>query len=122
MQFKNLPQMEDNPGIPGSGGDQSAGTNAAALFMGYLYRLDPITLSVGIVPPAGTWLPITSTYFSPKILGAEFIGTEAVYRHIGLTVDFVLGKVAEAYHAVAIAADAAADKINALKASKVAAA
>ena len=96
------------------------GTNAAALFMGFLYRLDPITLSVGVVPPTGTWLSATSTYFSPKILGGESIGAEAVYRHIGLTVGFVLGKVSEAYHAVAVAADAAANKINALKASKVA--
>ena len=74
---------------------------------------NPIVLAVGIKSR-----PRASE--QSKILGDQFIWTEAILLHVFLAVDIMLRQMFSAYDAMVTSTDAAADKIHPLNATQFA--
>jgi hypothetical protein len=87
------------------------GKHAFAPSMKLLNSINPIALTMRIKPTA-------RTSYHRKILRNQFIRGEIIFFHIGFTVSVVLGEMSTAYYPTMIAANAAADKIDALVAIK----
>ena len=88
---------------------QVSGKDFPVLCIDPFHRCKPFTLAVWVITTAGT-------LYHAKRLGDQLVWREMMFLHVYFTVSVMLGKVSATYHASVVAANAAADKIEAVSA------
>src|SRR4029077_13813073 len=86
---------------------EMSGKDFAVLFVDVLHRTNPFALAVRVIATA-------RTLYSAKILRDQFIWRKMIFLHVSFTVGVMLLKVLAAYYATMVAANAAADNLDAI--------